>query len=107
MNYKHRKATEKKVAKELEVKFGPLQKEVSLRLLGGKPHRFDLVSTDRRTLVEIETSGPDKCGKLRPALRGDICRDCLVLLGRRGAKNRILVLTNRTVRQEFLKEETK
>jgi hypothetical protein len=74
MNNGNRRATEDKVRRKLQERFGALQREVDLRLLGGKTHRFDLVSADRKVVVEIKTSRPNKQGKLRSALRGPTSR---------------------------------
>jgi hypothetical protein len=77
-------------------------------MIGKRPHRFDFASKDHSIVGEVKTSEPNKQnpdGPLRSALKGDLCRDCLVLLAAKKAKKRILVLTNQTVYEKFMYTE--
>lgn len=105
MEYEERKALENKVRKRLQRELKTPLPETDLPLPGGTHHRFDLVSPDRRIVGEIKTSEPNrkrKSNELRSATIGDLCKDCLLLLGRRGVDHRIFVVTDRTVYEKFL-----
>lgn len=106
MNNRERKEKENKVRRKLEKEFNTRLPETTLPLPGGTQHTFDLVSQDRKIIGEIKTSEPNKMRKtdrLRSATYGDLCRDCLLLLYPRRAKHRIMILTDNTVREKFIK----
>lgn len=73
--------------------------------IGNKQHKFDFASKDGLMVGEVKTSEPNRRkpeGPLRSAVKGDLCRDCLLMLAVKRAKRRILVLTNKTVYEKFM-----
>jgi len=66
---------------------------------------FDFASKDGLIVGEVKTYEPNKQnpnGPLRSAVKGDLCRDCLLMMAVKRAKRRILVLTNKTVYEKFM-----
>jgi hypothetical protein len=104
--HKERKAKENRERRMLEKEFNTPLPETTLPFPGNTEHTFDLVSRDRKIIGEIKTSEPNKMRKtdtLRSATYGDLCTDCLLLLYPRRAMHRLLIPTDNTVLERFVK----
>ena len=86
-------AIEDKVRRKLKEELGSPFREAGL-LVGGKLHRFDIVSHDRQTIGEIKSTVYPASGKSLDTKVGDMSSDILLLLGRR-ARRKMLVLTDK------------
>ena len=92
---------EDKVRRKLKKEPGSPFREVGL-LVGGKLHKFDIVSHDRQTIGEIKSTVYPASGKSLDTKVGDMSSDILLLLGRR-ARRKMLDLTDKGFYDWFVK----
>ena len=108
LDRRERERMEAAVRKKLEGQFGVDLPERRLTVVDDVKHKFDLASEDASIIGEIKTSG-EMVATFRPtrlrAIWGDFSRDCLLLLARKGAKQRIFAVTNEFIYREFRKSQ--
>jgi CRISPR/Cas system-associated exonuclease Cas4 (RecB family) len=100
-DYRRREARAIKWLAEHGIK---LIEQIELDVCETRKYKFDGVSKNKKTVVEIKTNDMPKKGKLRDAQLTEASEACLLMLGVKNAKRRILALTQKKFYEALMKE---